>query len=274
MKTILPYLLVLLFCFAACSKKSSGPSPEPAATTPASASGSTSATGTTTNAADTGSLTGVVSPAVAVKAINALFLKNGKTYSVSADTVTGAFTLASLPVGNYRVSFATDPQYNAIAPVNTLVTAKTITGLGTLTTKKADFYLSYEIDGTFEGWFFKGYYSSPYFYIGPLAIGSYPEDMRTAYYPSITLDSLTRPGTYTCKGASKSKITYSGIRLGSGARISYQSTEYAGGEGAVVITSIDTVNRVIKGMFTATLTSATGSSAARVITKGIINAPY
>lgn len=275
MKKILPYLIVLLLGTGACSKKSGVPAPAPQTTSGTTGtSGTTINTGTTNNATNTGSLHGLVSPARAVKTVNVLSLDNGKTYSSNVDTITGAFSLANLSEGNYKVSFATDPHYNGIPYVNVVVTAEKSTDVGTFTTQEANFYLSYEVNGIFEGWFFKGYYSSSHFYIGQLASSSYPEDMRTAYYPAITLDSLTQPGTYICKGASKSKITYSGYRLGSGARISYQSTEYSGGYGTVVITSIDTVNRKIKGTFTATLTSAVGSSDTKVITKGIINTIY
>ncbi|QJD95000.1 carboxypeptidase regulatory-like domain-containing protein [Mucilaginibacter robiniae] len=265
MKEIIFSLLIIVTCLYSCSKKEKSIIP----------TSTTSTTGTSGATTNTGSVSGMISPIRAVKTITVLFLKTGTTYSCTADTVTGAFSLANLPEGNYKIDFSTDPHYNGLASVNTVVTAGRNTDVGKFTTKEANFYLSYEINGTFEGWLFKGYYSSTLFNIGPLSIGTYPEDMRTAYYPSITLDGLTGPGTYTCKGASKSKITYSGYRLGNGFRISYQSTEYAGGEGTVVITSIDPNNRTIKGTFTATLTSASGNAAdSKTIKNGLINATY
>lgn len=264
MKKFLLYTLLVL-SLSACGKKTGVPELQPA-TIPT----------TTPTTTATGSLSGTISPAGAVKSITVVSANGSKSYLIYADAVTGAFSLADVPEGACTLTFAIDAHFTAIASVNTVIAIGKNTDLGTLTTKETNFSISYNINGVFEGWLFKAYYpSSSLFSIGPLSTSTYPEDTRTVYYPAITLSGVTAPGTYTCKGSTQSRITYSGYRLGSGFRISYQSTEYAGGEGTVTITSIDSSNRVIKGTFTATLTSASGNSAdTKIFTSGIINASY
>jgi hypothetical protein len=266
MKTTIPFLLVLLMTGASCNKKTApAPAQENAITRQE----------IMKPAPSRGSFSGMISPAKAVKSIKFVLSGSGKSYSCSPDTVTGAFKLDNLPEGLYQVTFVNDARYRPLAYLNAPILTGQNNDLGSFSTTVMAYYSSCEINGTYEGWFFKGYYASPYFSIGPTIIGSYPEDMRTAYYLSISIDGLTGPGTYTCKGTSKSKITYSGYRLGNGIRISYQSTEYSGAEGTVIISSIDPSSRIIKGTFTATLKSASGNAAdSKIIRDGVINAPY
>jgi hypothetical protein len=267
-KTIL-FLLILVTGVISCGKKSA---PSLAQET----SVSSPETAKPVVVSSPGSFSGTISPAIAVKSINFVLSGSGQSYSCSPDTITGKFKMANLPEGVYRITFSNDGRYKPLAYQNAPVFSGKNNDLGTFSATAQNYYVSYAINGTYEGWFFKAYYSTPYFNVGPSMIGSYPEDMRTAYYLSITLDRLTGPGTYTFKGGtSKSKITYAGYRLGNGIRISYQSTEYAGAEGTVIISSIDSNKRVVQGTFTATLTSSSGNAAdIKVIRNGLINAPY
>ena len=103
---------------------------------------------------------------------------------------------------------------------------------------------------------------------------SYPEDIRTVYFLSISLDGVSAPGTYVCNGIS-SRMTFTQLQLGSGARKSFQSTEYNGGKGTIIISEIDTKNKTIKGTFSGTLVSASGDKyETKVITNGVINTIY
>ncbi len=266
MKRNLTYLLASVMTILSCSKNS-GPKPGQAnAATPQAIVAPVSSLG---------SFSGIISPAKAVKTVTFVLSATGKSYSCIPDTATGSFKMDNLPEGLYRVTFVNDARYGPLAYLNAPIFAGKNNDLGSYSTTIKAYYLSYEINGVFEGWPFQAYYPSSSFYIGPLAIGGIPEDTRTAYYLSISVDGLVHPGTYTCKGTSKSKINYSGYRLGSGVRISYQSTEYIGGEGTIIITSIDANKRIVQGTFTATLTSASGNAAdTKVVRNGVINAPY
>lgn len=261
MKKICFYLSFLVLCISGCTKKNIVDS-------------STEKTSVTETRLTTGSLTGTVSPAGAITEINFVLTGTNSSYKCIPDLKTGVFDMKEMPEGNYAINFITDPHYNGIPLAYTTIIAGKNKDLGTFTTKETNFSLSYEINGNFEGSLYKAYYTGTNLSLGPLSVSTYPEDTRTKYYLSIRLEGISSPGTYICKGTSL-KISYSGVRQGSGLRISYQSTEYAGGEGSVIITSIDPNTKTIKGSFSGKLTSVSGNAAdTKMITNGIINATY
>lgn len=266
MKKILTYLLIMA-CSISCKKHEKV---APGSTIDIEKSGE--------QPISTGSLSGLVTPSEAVTAVTITASEaNKKSYVIMVEPVTGAFSLANIAEGTYILSFSNDARYNRIAPVNATIANDKNTSIGTITAteNKPSYSISCNVNGEFKGWNLSSSYDTAHFTIALFRVSTYPEDTRTASFPAIILKHVPGPGTYICKGTSDNKITYSAYRLGSGYRASFQSTEYPGGEGTVIITSIDTERRTIKGTFTAKLISdKRAPKDTAIITNGLIDARY
>ena len=272
MKNTLLYLLLLIFTFG-CNK------------TERAVPNSKEDESKTVSNLPPGSLSGTISPVEATSRIIAMFVGTSKYYVIEVDKVSGRFNLADLPEGDYVLHFDVDPRYESIKDINTKVISGKTTDLGTFAPKMIDspiekpvltqYTISCEVDGVFGGWNYSSVFSSAQFTIARFSIGTFPEDNRIAFVPAIMLKNVTGPGTYICNGTTANKITYSSYHLGSGFRRSYNSTEYEGGEGVVVITSIDNDARIIKGTFSAKLPASSKTSEnTKLITNGVINAKF
>lgn len=226
----------------------------------------------------TGSLSGTVIPADAVTRITAFNVQTSKSYTLDKLEANGRFILPDMEAGTYMLHFITDTRYLNINAVNVVVVADKNTDVGTFTTTLRPLpvcTLSCDVNGVGACWPYPSVYANSNFTIASFSSGGIGSGNRTIYRAGIILKGVTEPGTYTCQEKSANKITYAAYNTGSGFTTSYQSTEYAGGEGKVVITAIDTVARTIKGTFTAILTSGKNDPAqTKVLTNGVINAKY
>jgi len=269
MKKQLQILLFLLTLAIACKKREAQPEPEqpqpqqqPTVTRPVTSS-------------TKGSLSGTVLPAEAISKITATLNQGGQKYAVQI--INGKFSAAELPEGSYTLDYTPNDFYQKPTGTTLEVKQGQNTEAGTILAKEKSGSISCYVNGQYQSWARKGYYSGTLLQLVNYTIGSgIPEigiKMDLTYDLGITLSPFNGPGTYTCDPSTRSGISYKLIR--GSLPFSIQNTENPGSSATVVITSVDPVERTIKGTFTAFLAARSASSGdALTITKGLINAKY
>lgn len=230
-----------------------------------------------------GSLSGSIVPIGAVASIS-IYSEGAigyvRMYRVPLDPATGKFSLANIPEGNYWAYMPAVKGFNNNDQIYFKITADKNTDLGainfTVTTEvPVGYTLSCNVNGQPNGWMLTGSYLSPNLTIAAFSVWFSPgQPSAIVYKPAIMLKGVNGPGTYVCNKSTGNQILYYAYRAPSG-WATIQSTSDAGSEGTVTITSIDRVNRIIKGTFSANLAERPGEAGAdKIITNGIINAKY
>jgi len=267
MKKQLQILLFLLTLTIACKKRGAEPEPEQAQPQPI--------IGTPVTSTTKGSLSGTIIPAESISKITATLAEGGQQYPIQISN--GKFIGSELPEGNYTLDYTPNDFYQKPSGTTLAVKLGKNTDAGTISPKEKSASISCYVNGQYQSWTRKGYYSGTLLQLVKYTTGTgIPEldfKMDLTYDLGITLSPFNGPGTYACDPSTKSGITY---RLIKGALpISIQDTENPGSSATVIITNVDPVERTIKGTFTAFLAARSASSGdALTITKGVINAKY
>lgn len=252
--------MISFVVLASCKKKGATPTPE----TPVS------------RVVAEGSLSGVITPVASITRVVITSLATAEAKSVNVDPSKGSFSMKGLSAGSYTLDYIETDFF--VKPAQTKVTVKADqnTEVGTISATERVAPISCYVNGEYQGWIRKGYYSNKLLQLVNYTIpssGPNGNGLETKYDLDITFRNFNGVGTYVCDNTKDTEITYSLYR--GGLLQSRQSTETQGNIGTVTITSFDPVEKTIKGTFTATLAARSQSSNdGRAITKGIINASF
>ncbi|MBE9662478.1 peptidase associated/transthyretin-like domain-containing protein [Mucilaginibacter myungsuensis] len=264
MKKQLLGLVFLSSAIVGC-KKDSGPTPSP---TPIVTTPNTPVVVVTAK----GSLSGTVSPAGSVKAVSVKAKQSGAFYYGSIDPVTGVFSIPDVPEGDHELNFTVNEFHQSLASKDVTVAGGKNTAAGTFSPIERSFMMSCYVNGQYQGWVFKGYYTSALMQLVSMSGGGTVNQSEERYNLGISLGNVAGPGTYVCNSTTGNTLRYT---ISRSLPTSIQSTETEGSSAIVEITAIDPVARTIKGTFSGTLVARNPTSNdAKVITKGIINATY
>ena len=209
------------------------------------------------------------------KASSVYFYSRDYTYSapVTLDTVSGKFVSPDLLPGTYTVGFGHDWTHKS-PPTQTITIAPGHNfDMGTIKVPLYLYLIPYSAGGVSSvvgasGEFCS--YNAPKLTISAENASAIPEDESREVLLHIALDNVTGPGTYMLQGTLTSYMDYISGNP-------YHPSKWGmanGGTATVIITSIDPVQRVITGSFSATLKPVSNATDDMIITNGIIKLTY
>ncbi|WEK37832.1 MAG: carboxypeptidase regulatory-like domain-containing protein [Candidatus Pseudobacter hemicellulosilyticus] len=242
-------------------------------------------------AMNTASISGIVHPVSAVQSIFAVLTSdNSAGYQAELDPLSGAFSIKKLPAGDYRISMSKSIGYLSDVDVPFTVTVKRDQSLnvGRInffadSDPQSPNYISYEFDGTthLRKTSVGSKYNSPDLHMfntssyNSITIPSGPKKPEPVIMHSleILLDEVNGPGTYICKGASKSQVRLSMRTVFSRyAPLLTWSSAGSGGSATITITTIDPEKRTMSGYFSAEIvpesSTATGN---KTVSNGVFS---
>jgi hypothetical protein len=236
----------------------------------------------------TATISGVVSP---VSAVVHASITGGNTFSVIPDPNTGTFAFTYLPAGSYSLTFIARTTHVAPAEKKIELTNGQQLDLGTLTFAPNELVsklscnmgataLSFDtyLNNTSNKRITASYTAGELTITGSWTTGSVnnAEGTRTRRL-TINLDNVNGPGTYTCKGTTKSEMTYLDRYSGSMTPPSLTySSSIENGNGTVIITAFDPVTKTLKGTFTGSLKAKIlqNTVVSQEVTDGVFDIKY
>lgn len=220
----------------------------------------------------TGTISGKVDPG---NSANVFIAKADNSYGVIIypDTVSGKFVSPALLPGSYTVSFGHDWTHKSPPSQSVTLPQGQNIDMGTIKIPLYLYLIPFTANGAkivVGGEVTNCFYNPPKLTITGVNGGGVPEQPSRETSLSISLDDVTGPGTYTLQGTSTSNMTYA-----TGLVTSQQKWGMAnGGTATVIITSIDMVQKVIIGTFSATLKPVANATGNMVITNGVLKLTY
>jgi hypothetical protein len=273
MKMFAAYLIISAMLLSACKKEHNEANPS-------------TATGTIALAKqqeNTVSLSGVVKPADAITRILVTDYRdapqNAKGIFVVPDPVTGTFKVTGLSNnGVYALRFSWAPSYRGVLDTLVKLTAGNTIDVGTIPFTSTGIYkvFSYLANGSARSLLGSATYTGSTLILSAQANFPTAGDLvYNVYKVNISLDHVTGPGIYTCRGTPASCITYESSVSNTRQNTRIWNSINAGGDATVEITSIDQATKIISGTFTGTLVPASSQTTDnQIITNGSFKITY
>lgn len=209
-----------------------------------------------------GTLDMTFSPAGSVRSISLTQQGNSNQVAGGFSDATGYLKVPGIQAGNYVVTFASSSDYNAPAPQNITIAAKSTTSLGTIRVDKANTSVPYAVQGT-AGWTSiitatgatmaatgAATSGTVAFYNGAprsLALTAIYQSGTTAETVQLST-SYTGVGQYTLGNVTGAGVGYY-LRTVGGATTNSYSTAVGGSQGTLTVTAHDLTKRTITGTF-------------------------